>query len=513
MLATGLCDKDLDAATERQRARAPQHLRWNDGDTIADGDGDAVVRDDRPTTEPGCRRAIAECASEPDAREHGQQEGGERKADIGDGTVEIPLDRRHGTATDRDGDDHGDREDDAGRDASPRPLGQERHIFGEGGVGGKARTPRGWQPAWCDRDNGGHGDIMARVRLGSPLCHLLRTSPQPTARAMRPRLWQKQQSEASLIKRTHILAVLAIGVVGLTAAACGGSGDESEGSAGGNAGSIRIDGSSTVAPLATLAAERFEQQGSGTRVTVGTSGTGGGFEKFCNGETEIATASRAIKDEEQAMCDDKGVAFTEVLVANDGIAIVANVGNDWAPCLTTDQLAAVWGPESTATRWSEIDASFPDDELKLFGPGTDSGTFDFFTKEINGEEGASRTDYSPSEDDNVTIQGVEGETGGLGYFGLSYYEQNKDQLALVEVDSGDGCVAPTTETVQDGSYTPLSRPLYLYVATPAEPRPELKAFMTYMIDNEKQIATDALFVPLSPEQLADAQAKVAALAG
>ncbi len=316
-----------------------------------------------------------------------------------------------------------------------------------------------------------------------------------------------------MTRPTTILALLAIGAIGITAAACGGSNDAGAGADGSTAGSIRIDGSSTVAPLATVAAERFEREAPGVRVTVGTSGTGGGFEKFCNGETDIATASRTIKDEEKAICDENGLAFAEVLVANDGIAVVANVDNTWATCLTTDQLNAIWGPNSTASQWKDIDGSFPDDKLKLFGPGTDSGTFDFFTKEISGEEGASRTDYSPSEDDNVTIRGVEGESGGLGYFGLSYYEQNKDKLALIAVDGGNGCVAPTTETVQDGSYTPLSRPLYLYVATPAEPRPELKEFMTYMVDNEQQIATDALFVPLSPEQVTEAKAKVATLAG
>ena len=180
------------------------------------------------------------------------------------------------------------------------------------------------------------------------------------------------------------------------------------------------------------------------------SGTGGGFEKFCNGETDISTASRAIKDEEKAVCDGKSIAFKELLVANDGIAIVVNKENTWATCLTVDQLAAMWGPDSKAASWKDIDPAFPDEPLKLYGPGTDSGTFDFFTKAINGEEGASRTDYSPSEDDNVTIKGVEGEKGGLGYFGLSYYEQNKDQLNLVQIDGGSGCIGEEYAAVFGG---------------------------------------------------------------
>ena len=320
-------------------------------------------------------------------------------------------------------------------------------------------------------------------------------------------------------RKTYI-AILAVGGIAAALAGCGGgrSSDTGAASTAANAdtslkGTIVIDGSSTVAPLATLAAEKFQATAPNVQVTVGTSGTGGGFEKFCNGETDVSNASRAIKDEEKAICDDKGITYKELLVANDGIALVVNKENTWATCLTVDQLATIWGPDSKAASWKDVDPAFPDVPLKLYGPGTDSGTFDFFTKAINGEEGASRTDYSPSEDDNVTIKGVEGEKGGLGYFGLSYYEQNKDQLNLVQVDGGSGCVAPDTTTVQDGSYAPLSRPLYMYFSDTADQRPEVQAFAKYYADNEPTLTTDALFVPLSDEQASTMQGEVAKLAG
>ena len=322
-----------------------------------------------------------------------------------------------------------------------------------------------------------------------------------------------------MLKRNTIMAFVAIAAIGLLAA-CGSGRDDIASSAAepgsGDStlsGAIVLDGSSTVAPLATVLAEKFEAQAPNVRVTVGTSGTGGGFEKFCNGETDVSNASRAIKDEEKALCADKGITFIEILVANDGLSLVTNTANDWATCLTTDQLMAIWGPDSKATTWQEIDPTWPAEKLNLYGPGTDSGTFDYFTEEINGEGGASRTDYSPSEDDNVTIQGVTGEKGGLGYFGLSYYEQNTDKLKLMEIDGGNGCVAPSTKTVQDGSYTPLSRPLYLYVSNTASSRPEVQAFFQYFVDNEAAINTEALFVPLSADQLATAKTEVAGLAG
>jgi phosphate transport system substrate-binding protein len=271
---------------------------------------------------------------------------------------------------------------------------------------------------------------------------------------------------------------------------------------GGNlSGRIEVDGSSTVGPFVTAGAEEFQGQNPDVKVTVGISGTGGGFERFCAGETDISDASRPIKeDEEVPVCQKNGIEYTELQVANDGIAVVVNKENDWAKCLTVDQLNKIWGPDSKVDNWNQVDSSFPDQKLTLAGPGTDSGTFDFFTDKINGEEDASRTDYQATEDDNVIVQAVEGDKGGLGYFGLSYFEQNQENLNDVEIDGGSGCVAPTTESVQDGSYTPLSRPLFVYVKNSSLAKPEVKAFVEYLLDNEESIAQNALFVPMTDEQ-------------
>ena len=304
----------------------------------------------------------------------------------------------------------------------------------------------------------------------------------------------------------------------LALSACGGQSTTTEGDESGSAmsGSIASDGSSTVAPLTEAAATEFATVEPDIQVTVATSGTGGGFKTFCAGETDISNASRPIKEEEATTCADAGIEFTEIVIANDGLSVVVNPENDWASCLTVEQLHTIWSPESEGeiTNWNQVDPSFPDVELTLYGAGTDSGTFDYFTDVINGEEGASRTDYSPSEDDNVTIQGVSGETGALGYFGLSYLEENADLLKGVEVDGGDGCVYPSTETVQDGTYTPLGRPLFIYInnASYAE-KPELQTFIDYYVENATSIAQAALFVPLTDEQIVTAQDELATLVG
>ena len=240
------------------------------------------------------------------------------------------------------------------------------------------------------------------------------------------------------------------------------------------------------------------------QVTVGVSGTGGGFERFCAGETDISNASRPIEDDEKATCEQKGVEYAEFQVANDALTVIVNNENDWATCLTTEELKKIWEPGSKVNNWNQVRSDFPDQELKLFGPGTDSGTFDYFTDAINGEEGASRTDYSPSEDDNVIVQGVSGEKGGMGYLGFSYYEENQDTLKAVEIDSGDGCVAPSAETAQDGTYTPLSRPLFVYVKTESLAKPEVEAFVQYMLDNADSIAEEVQFVALTDEQKQEA---------
>jgi phosphate transport system substrate-binding protein len=316
----------------------------------------------------------------------------------------------------------------------------------------------------------------------------------------------------------RLLLLLAVTAT-LGFAACG---DDDDGGGGGAAasdsseelsGEIRIDGSSTVYPFAQAAAELFEEEQGGVKITVGQSGTGGGFEKFCAGETEISTASRPIDEEEEVpLCEKNSVVPGEVQIANDGIAIATNKGLT-IECMTTDQLKSLWEPKSKVASYSDIDPSFADQKVALFGPGTDSGTFEFFTEEITGEEGAQRTDYEASEDDNQLVTGVAGTDGGLGYFGLSYFEANTDKLNGVQVDSGDGCVAPSAETVQDGSYTPLSRPLFMYPSADALAKPEVKAFMDFVVANQQAIAEAAQIVPLTEEQATEAQSALTELEG
>ena len=314
-----------------------------------------------------------------------------------------------------------------------------------------------------------------------------------------------------------MLALALTGTLAFGVAACGddeesssGGGSSSSESSGEVSGKIAIDGSSTVAPFAEAAAELFQEENPDVQITVGTSGTGGGFEKFCAGETDISDASRAIKDDEEVpVCEKNGVTYGEVQVANDGIA-VASSKQLTVDCLTTDQLKKIWNKGSKVASLADVDPSLPDTELSLYGPGTDSGTFDFFTDEINGEEGVSREDYEASEDDNQLVTGVSGDDGGLGYFGFSYYEGAADQLNLIGVDSGDGnCVKPSVETIQDGSYKPLSRPLFMYPSEKAMGRPEVKAFMEFVVAQAAPIAEAAKIVPLTTEQIATAKEELA----
>ena len=301
--------------------------------------------------------------------------------------------------------------------------------------------------------------------------------------------------------RQSIVLALATGLVLAFASACGG-GDDTAG-AGGLSGRIAADGSSTVAPFATAAAERFQREHSGVQVTVGVSGTGGGFERFCRGETDLSNASRPIEDDEKSVCRANGVEYVELRVANDALTVVVNPANDWARCLTVQQLRRIWSPGSSVRSWKDVDPSFPDERLSLYGPGTDSGTFDYFTEEIVGEEGRSRSDYQASENDNVLVRGVSAEKGALGYFGFSYYDQNRGQLKALEIDSGGGCVAPSVATAQSGEYKPLSRPLFVYAKKASLERAEVRRFVSYMLDNSEEIAKASLFVPLTAEQLAE----------
>jgi phosphate transport system substrate-binding protein len=308
------------------------------------------------------------------------------------------------------------------------------------------------------------------------------------------------------VKRNPIIALCLTGALALGVAACGD--DENGGGAAGGeelSGTIRIDGSSTVFPFAEAAGELFNEEQPGVKITVGQSGTGGGFEKFCAGETDISDASRPIKDDEEVpVCEKNGVAYGEVQIANDGVAVATNKSLQ-VDCLTTAQLKELWNKGSDVGSLSDLDPKLPDTQLSLYGPGTDSGTFDFFTDEINGEEGVTREDYEASEDDNQLVTGVTGDEGGLGYFGFSYAEQNLDNLNLVGVDAGKGCVKPSKATIQNGSYEPLSRPLYMYPSEKAMARPEVKAFMEFVLENQAEIADAAQIVPLTDAQAQEAR--------
>jgi phosphate transport system substrate-binding protein len=270
-------------------------------------------------------------------------------------------------------------------------------------------------------------------------------------------------------------------------------------------GKITADGSSTLGPYTTAAAERFERANRGAQVVVGISGTGGGFERFCKGETDLSNASRPIKLTEAKKCQDNGVAYIQFLVANDGLSVVVNKNVTWISCITPDELKKIWDKGSKVNNWNQVRPSFPDVSLKLFGPGTDSGTFDFFTEKINGKAKQSRSDYTASEDDNVLVRGVEGERGAMGYFGYSYYVENKSRLKLLKIHNGSKCVAPSIATVQAGTYKPLSRPLFIYVKKSSFNRGVVRAFIRFIILNERSIARTSRFIALTKPQLAKAK--------
>ena len=284
----------------------------------------------------------------------------------------------------------------------------------------------------------------------------------------------------------------------LIAAACGGGGTPAPSTAGGGqtttpgdtsatlSGTVTVDGSSTVFPIAELVAEDFQTANSGVQVPVAESGTGGGFVKFCNGETDINDASRPIKTDDEAegpACEAKGIEYVELQIAIDGLTVVVNPANDFVTCLTVEELSAIYGPDSAQDlSWKDVNASFPDEPVERFMPGADSGTFDYFTEAINGETDAATTYATQSEDDNVLVSGVAGSNNAIGFFGYAYYVQNQDKLKAVEVDGGSGCVGPTEETINDGSYAPLSRPLFIYPnVNEAKERPELKAFVDFWL--------------------------------
>jgi phosphate transport system substrate-binding protein len=299
------------------------------------------------------------------------------------------------------------------------------------------------------------------------------------------------------MKKLIALAVLAAAVVAASAAA----------GVSALSGTITADGSSTVGPYTQAAAEGFQKKNKAARVTVGISGTGGGFERFCRGETDLSNASRPMKVSEAINCRNAGVKYVAFTVANDGLSLVVNKENTWATCLTVSELKKIWEPGSKINNWSEVRSGFPNVPLKLFGAGTDSGTFDYFTEAINGKAKASRSDYLATEDDNITVQGVEGERGALGYFGYSYYAENKDRLKVVAVnqEKGLGCIAPSIATVQGNKYKPLSRPLFIYAKRSSFKRPVVAGFIGYIFNNEKAIAKQARFISLTDRQLKKAR--------
>ena len=271
-------------------------------------------------------------------------------------------------------------------------------------------------------------------------------------------------------------------------------------------GDISIDGSSTVFPITEAMAEEFgNSTGGNVRITVGVSGTGGGFKKFCAGETHISDASRPIKQSEIDLCAEAGIEFIEIPVAIDGLSVMVNPNNDFVECMTVEELHTVWAPEAegVVTKWSQVRAGWPDEDIRLYAPGVDSGTFDYFTETVNGESQASRGDFLPSEDDNVLVTGISGDRGALGYFGYAYYSENADRLKLVAIDGGEGCITPTYETINNDAYSPLSRPVFIYVAKSALEEEHLRAFVEFYLGAaNRDLISDTGFIPF-PDTIYD----------
>ena len=318
-----------------------------------------------------------------------------------------------------------------------------------------------------------------------------------------------------MISKKWLLAVGACSVLALGVAACGDD-DDSGGSDSGLSGNIQIDGSSTVAPLTSLAAEEFRAENPDVDISVGTAGTSGGFESFCAGETDANDASRPIEAEEEEICAENNVEYEEVQVANDALSVIVNPNNPLT-CITVESLNQIWDKGSTVDSWGDVeglDQDVGDESMELFGPGSDSGTYDYFTEAVNGEEGVIRTDYnSIGENDNAAINGVAGDEWAMAYVPYSFVQEAGAQVKALEIDGGDGCVAPTTEAVQDGSYQPLGRPLFIYPSAEALGRPEFVAFMEFFIENQATLTEAATFVPMTEEQAAESQTKIDELAG
>ncbi|NBS25877.1 MAG: PstS family phosphate ABC transporter substrate-binding protein [Gammaproteobacteria bacterium] len=315
------------------------------------------------------------------------------------------------------------------------------------------------------------------------------------------------------MKMTNLLKILSLLCMGLFISSC--SQDES---AGGSAqesgtelnGTVSLDGSSTVYPISEAIAEEFLAVAPRVRVTVGVSGTGGGFKKFLAEETDINDASRTIKESEMLEAEANGINYLEIPVAFDGLSVVVNPNNTWVDYLTVEELQQIWHPGSMVDSWDDIRPEWPAEPIRLYGPGTDSGTFDYFTEAINGESGASRPDYTASEDDNVLVQGISGDENSLGFFGYAYYVENQDKLKIVPVDGGNGPIAPTATTINDGTYAPLSRPIFIYLNTASLARPEVRTFVDFYIDNAGAMANEVGYIELTADMYQDSREKVAA---
>lgn len=311
-----------------------------------------------------------------------------------------------------------------------------------------------------------------------------------------------------------------IGAVAACAVACGGGSAPATGADGSSTPApavITIDGSSTVFPVTEAVAEEFQKLNAGTQVTVGRSGTGGGFQKFCRDETVISNASRPIAPAEVEACKKSGIEYIELPIAYDGMAVVVNPKNTWAPTMTVSELKKLWSPDAQGKllRWNQVRASWPNQEIHLFGAGVDSGTFDYFTEVINGKAKVSRGDYTSSEDDNILVQGVAGDQYALGYMGLAYFEENKGKLHLVAIDdenpaNGEGPISPSAETVRNGTYRPLSRPIFIYVNTAALSRPEVQKFIEYYVTSASPLVSEVGYVPLTDSEQKLVQQRFAA---
>lgn len=303
-----------------------------------------------------------------------------------------------------------------------------------------------------------------------------------------------------------------IAALALALSACGGG--DTNADIEGVSGEVAVDGSSTVYPMSNTAAEMLLEENGDIDVSVGFSGTGGGFEKFCNGETDVSNASRPIKDEEAAVCEENGVDYTELLVATDALTVV--VHPDLAvDCLTTDQVISLFGPKDKPKNWKELDPSFPDQKIAGFIPGTDSGTYDYMASDVVGDESeALRDDFEVSEDDNILVSGVAGTEGATGFFGYSYFEENMDKVKALKIDDGNGCIEPSAETAQSGEYTPLARPLFIYVSNSAYNDNEAaKTYVDYYVENLAEVADIAQFIPLNDEDYAATQDALDGIAG